>query len=297
MTHLLPRQLRARREAFPVAWLPLGTLEWHGRHLPLGQDGVVAEGICLEAATALGGVVFPPVYYGDHRGIIVEAIAAPGAWGVLSFDHRVECCRELGVSVAGVAANAVRDDDRVGQSSPDHESHGNDAYTELLERSMWMIRAYGFTRIVVLPGHGGVVGPAHAAIARFNDRQTACRALSGFDAFLGEGRLGHADAWETSLMLYFHPELVHREWLADDPADEPIGLCGHASRFEGLRAIEPEHPEHGTRERGKQTVAGFIAGVREALGQVPPAGPLADPDEDGVRSEWVERVLGRAAGG
>jgi creatinine amidohydrolase/Fe(II)-dependent formamide hydrolase-like protein len=242
--------------------------------------------MCSQAAREIGGVVFPPVYYGDHRGIIVEAIGAPGAWGKLSFDHRVECCRELGVSLAGVAANAVRDHERIG---PDSEQ-----YVELVERSLWMARAYGFTRAVVFPGHGGTAAPAQAAVERFNAAQSACLAISGFDAFLGDGRLGHADAWETSLMMHFHPDLVELEWLADDPTDEPIGLCGHAPRSEGMRAIEPEHPDRATAERGRLTMEGFISRIRATLRQVPPSEPLSDPDEDGVRADWTERVIAAA---
>src|SRR5262249_3744559 len=144
---LHPRDLRERREECPVAWIPLGTLEWHGKHLPLGLDGVVPEEACLRAAREIGGVVFPTVYYGDHRGIIVEAIAAPGAWGDVTFDHREECCRELGVTVAGQAANAVRDHERIGP--------GSETFVELVERAFWMIRAYGFSRIVAAAHHGG----------------------------------------------------------------------------------------------------------------------------------------------
>ena len=33
---LLPHEFRTRLAQRPVAYLPLGTLEWHGEHLPLG---------------------------------------------------------------------------------------------------------------------------------------------------------------------------------------------------------------------------------------------------------------------
>jgi creatinine amidohydrolase len=269
ITRLLPRELRERREACAVAWLPLGTLEWHGKHLPLGVDGLIAEGLCLRAADQIGGVVFPPVYCGDHRGIIVEAIAAPGAWGTLSFDHREECCRELGVTVAGQAANAVRDDARIGAQS--------EQYVELVERAYWMGRAYGFSRIVAVPGHGGTIGPAQAAADRFNAKQSACHALSAFSAYIGDDPIGHANAWETSSIMHLHPELVRLDWLATDKPDEPTGVDG-------------EHPKLATPERGEATMAGFVRRCRELLGEVPPTIRLADPDEDGVPADWAERV-------
>lgn len=60
---LLPWQLRALIAKRPVAYLPLGTYEWHGEHLPIGLDSLTSHGICLRAAAIDGGVVLPPNYY------------------------------------------------------------------------------------------------------------------------------------------------------------------------------------------------------------------------------------------
>ena len=40
---LLPWEFRERLAAKPVAYLPLGTLAWHGEHLPLGSDAIQSE--------------------------------------------------------------------------------------------------------------------------------------------------------------------------------------------------------------------------------------------------------------
>ena len=37
---LCPAEFQDRLQACPVAYLPLGTLEWPGPHLPLGADGI-----------------------------------------------------------------------------------------------------------------------------------------------------------------------------------------------------------------------------------------------------------------
>lgn len=60
---LLPWQLRDIVKARPVAYVPLGTYEWHGEHLPVGLDSLTSHGICLRAAASDGGVVLPPHYY------------------------------------------------------------------------------------------------------------------------------------------------------------------------------------------------------------------------------------------
>lgn len=41
---------------FPVAYVPVGSLEWHGRHLALGNDTIKAHGILVCVAQCFGGV-------------------------------------------------------------------------------------------------------------------------------------------------------------------------------------------------------------------------------------------------
>ena len=65
---LLPWQLRAALEAQPVVYIPLGTIEWHCEHLPVGLDALTAHGLCLRAAQKSGGVVLPPLHYGTGGG-------------------------------------------------------------------------------------------------------------------------------------------------------------------------------------------------------------------------------------
>lgn len=52
---LLPHEFRHRLAAKPIAYLPLGTLEWHGEHLPLGSDAIQSEGLMIECAWDRGG--------------------------------------------------------------------------------------------------------------------------------------------------------------------------------------------------------------------------------------------------
>lgn len=63
--YMFPQDFRKEIERMPVFFVPTGLLEWHGDHLPLGQDTLKAYGICLRAAEKLdGGIVLPPNYYG-----------------------------------------------------------------------------------------------------------------------------------------------------------------------------------------------------------------------------------------
>jgi creatinine amidohydrolase len=52
----------------PVAYWPLGLLEHHGWHLPIGFDGVKAERICQRLARRTGGVLLPVMWWGAEGG-------------------------------------------------------------------------------------------------------------------------------------------------------------------------------------------------------------------------------------
>jgi creatinine amidohydrolase len=66
MQYMLPRQLEDAARRFPVVYVPFGLIEWHGPHLPLGNDALKAHAILVRCAEQYGGVVYPPVYF--HAG-------------------------------------------------------------------------------------------------------------------------------------------------------------------------------------------------------------------------------------
>jgi len=66
MQFMRPAQLEAAGRKFPVVYVPFGLIEWHGLHLPLGNDAIKAHGILVKCAEKHGGVVYPPVYF--HNG-------------------------------------------------------------------------------------------------------------------------------------------------------------------------------------------------------------------------------------
>ncbi|MGQ9514228.1 MAG: creatininase family protein [Thermoproteota archaeon] len=61
---MLPHELEEAVARFPVAYCAFGSLEWHGRHLPLGNDTLKAYHILIMTAEKFGGVVVPPTYWG-----------------------------------------------------------------------------------------------------------------------------------------------------------------------------------------------------------------------------------------
>jgi len=72
MQFMRPGQLEAAARKFPVVYVPFGLIEWHGKHLPLGNDALKAHAILVKTAEQFGGVVYPPVYF--HEGFDRKAI-------------------------------------------------------------------------------------------------------------------------------------------------------------------------------------------------------------------------------
>jgi creatinine amidohydrolase len=62
--HLRPKEIEAAMLRCPLLYLPLGTIEWHGRHNVVGLDALKAYELCVRAARDGGGLVAPPLYGG-----------------------------------------------------------------------------------------------------------------------------------------------------------------------------------------------------------------------------------------
>jgi creatinine amidohydrolase len=174
---LRPAQVRARREACPVVYLPVGSLEWHGVQNPLGTDGLKAHAICCEAALRYGGVVLPTLYLG-----ILGAGRGWGPEGWSGYTITAQDQASLEETIYRLARGLVADD--------------------------WKV-------LVGVTGHD--VAEQRAAI--HDGIQRACRDSDarGFGVMEGDHWHGgasmqysmdHAGAWETSAMLYAHPDRV-----------------------------------------------------------------------------------------
>lgn len=59
---LLPHEAQACISRSPVAYLPLGNIEWHGVHLPLGTDALKVYELCVRVAHKTGGIIMPATY-------------------------------------------------------------------------------------------------------------------------------------------------------------------------------------------------------------------------------------------
>ena len=61
--YLAPSELRSRLESKAVLYLPIGSLEWHNEHLPLGTDTLHAIELSMRLCREIGGVVLPAFWW------------------------------------------------------------------------------------------------------------------------------------------------------------------------------------------------------------------------------------------
>ena len=213
--HMLrPAQIRERRNACPIAYLPIGTIEWHGLHNAVGADTLQAEGLATLCARKGGGLMFPPLYYGESRS---ESLMEANA------DDRADIARELGLSPANFEVDRM-------PFSPMEQSLN---YEKLLVHVLAEMMSLGFSVGVIIAGHYPLIDHARAAVLRFNKwrpaRYGGMLAWACIDylfltdrwSFAGD----HAAGWETSHMMHLHPETVDLSVLP--PEGEPlIGVGG-----------------------------------------------------------------------
>ncbi|MHB9024895.1 MAG: creatininase family protein [Armatimonadota bacterium] len=216
--HMLrPAQIVAQRTDCPVAYIPVGTLEWHGEHNALGADTLQAEGLAILCAQRAGGLVFPPLYYGESRlEALMEANAADREQiaELMALDPENFTPRYQPFSATEQALN----------------------YQRLLLHILAEAETLGMRLAVLVAGHYPLIDHARAAVLLFNQRRGSLgmRAWACVDYLLVRDRYpysgDHAGGWETSHMMALHPETVDLTTLPP-PGEHAVGV-GTGGRYD-----------------------------------------------------------------
>ena len=302
---MVPAHIVARREACNLAYLPVGSLEWHGNHMPYGTDYFTVTHIAEEAARRFGGVAFPPIYYGDVRYILQECRP----------EWRNSYVRDMGVPEAYAAAFPLQNND----GSPGHECptqpddgpmpdepleftrKGQDReFARFIARTLLEIHLYGFRHILLLPGHGPNPTFCKAAeeiyranVARRSAFGPPAKTTTWFYIEAGkesEPMLNnhwiHADRWEGSVTMVAAPGTVHLDLLPKDKDTIPPAYLGSPYLTE-TDGYNPEHkdiwhsfdyfdPRNGTTEDyGREQLAHVIARAGEVVAELMAEGSTA----------------------
>ena len=233
---MVPSEVVARREECNLAYLPVGSLEWHGPHMPFGTDYITVTHLAERAARSFGGVVFPPIYYGDVRFILQEC--RPEWRNSYGGEMKVPASypAEFGLEYAETREGrrpAFPSDDGPAAEEPlpfTLEEMERD-FARLIARTMLTIHLYGFEHICLLPGHGP--NPKYCVAAEEIYRQNVLRrtalgrpaktktffyieAAKESEPLLKNHWI-HADKWECSITMAAAAETVRLDLLPEDP--------------------------------------------------------------------------------
>ncbi|GAA1633408.1 creatininase family protein [Catellatospora bangladeshensis] len=184
VTRLPGHELARVAAAADFAVLPVGAVEWHGPHLPLGTDLILADGFAAElAGSPLKAVTFPAVPYAACPG---QTRPWPGTIAIRPEVALGYLCDVIeGVVAAGFPRVLV--------------VNGHDANMSTVRAAMEWVSGRRLASLL-LANWFQLVTPAETA-----------------ELFGEQISRGHGGAYETSAVLGFDPQAVHLDAAADLP--------------------------------------------------------------------------------
>lgn len=222
----------------PVLLLPVGAVEPHGPHAPLGTDSIISTAVAertaqeLQASTDLLALVLPPIHYGVTR----YAAAFPGA--------------------VSVSENVLE---------------------ELVAEVCTSVRNQGFAHVVIVNSHfepehvaalRRAAGRSGAVLFDVTRRRLAERLTDEF-----KSGAAHAGRYETSLVLATRPALVDQERMRELPplpVDMPAAIAGGRTDFIAMEMHDAYcgSPAEATAREGSDTLATLSAMLMELIRDV-----------------------------
>ena len=207
LAFLFPDEVVEARSRTGLVILPLAPIEWHGPHLAMGCDGLLAHAFARRIARDLKSPYFPPLFVGTER------------------ERRPETLSALGFSstayIEGMdfPANAVK------------SAYIREDVFSLIVRSTIdaLIDRMGYRSVVVVNGHGAdnQRGVLDRLCAEYNagGARRVMWVYPGFPRSLVAGSIGHATAEESSMLMAMWPGCVDISRL---PATGPLRNLDHA---------------------------------------------------------------------
>jgi len=188
-----PLEIVEERVRAPIVYIPIGPLEWHGPHLPLGMDGLHAHAVAVEVARRAGGVVLPTYFIGSET--VRPTDGGPQSPFILGFEGTE---RMVGMDFPGNPVKSL------------YFEEG--AFAITVREILRLLKADGYRLLVIVNGHGAV--NHQRALRRLADEESdppevqVVYAMAFLPAEPPFSDPGHAEKVETSIILAIHPELV-----------------------------------------------------------------------------------------
>jgi creatinine amidohydrolase len=155
-----------------IAFVPVGTLEWHSTHLPIETDFLVAQRICEIISQKISGYVLPPIYLGSSTKKKIN-----GKW-FIGMDKFLE--KKLSGNLYYLEP---------------------EFFARVLVNLGNNLVSQGFKKIFIVTGHGS--GGQFKALSLAKKR---LKNLIIINPFQNQKNLDHADEFETSLFWACYPE-------------------------------------------------------------------------------------------
>jgi creatinine amidohydrolase len=212
------KEIAARK---PLILIPIGTIEWHSSHLPLGVDTLITEAVCMEISTGTGCVVAPTLACGISRNLKPEE----GYFGTVDTIAEETLANLIAELLRGYAKMGFKQ----GVLMSGHfENEHYSAIMSGIEKSSDVIQGY-------------FMAPPEFCEQLIED--------------LGDVNLtwpyasDHAAEWETSMMLHYYPELVD---MSNAPETVELPMPGVPEY------IRKRYPRRASREYGQKLVDAII---------------------------------------
>jgi len=210
---LTPGEFRERMAVAPIAYLSLGTLEWHGEHMPLGSDGIQPFEFFMEVAVEVGGIVLPALFLGPDKMEVLDGLEYYGKdrGNNPDLEKQQYVKQKLPGSIYWI---------------PDT------LFISLIENILKQLKRQGF-KIMMAHGHG----PSTNLIINHSAEWEAEFGIKIFHLWGSENdewegfMSDHGAMLETSVVMKYRPELVNMNNLPKDPDIWPVGIRGHDPRI------------------------------------------------------------------
>ena len=249
---------KAVRECEGVCLLPLGVIEKHGEHLPLGTDLLTAQEIACRAAEVEPAIVFPEYYFTQ----IHEAKHQPGCIAIKSemmWKMLENVCDEI-------SRNGLKKIIFVNGHG------GNNSFLPYFVQMMLEKQ-----RDYIIYMHQG-----WSSYQDFQEKWNQLRQTT---------EDGHAGELETSVVMAIHPGLARMDDLPEKPG-AALGRLNHLSGVGTPVDWYSNYPDHyagdghyGTEEKGKLLMDNFTAKLADVIKAV-----KADTETQRLYEEFFSRI-------